>query len=275
MDRPIPVIHVAADPPTDALAARARSLAEQVRLPWVNDASPAARDLSLYVLAVTGHGLELRQPAAKQTRPLRIDWRGDIDTRSPAGRSTRQPLAKAVGLGRRGEPPPRVLDLTAGLGEDAYVLACLGATVTAVERNPVLVALLRDAHERLAADDPVVAGRLRFIHADSRDVLRDVSSSGGLFDVIYLDPMFPADIRHGAERRPLQVLRVLVGDDPDAATLLPLAQRVALKRVVVKRPHKAPPLGDAPPSHVIDGKTLRWDVYMIHPASPDLKEPGT
>ncbi|MCC7409325.1 MAG: class I SAM-dependent methyltransferase [Phycisphaeraceae bacterium] len=273
MGHPSLTIHVAADPPTDALVARARSLAERLGLSWADDASPATEDLSLYVLAVTGHGLELRQPAARRTRPLRIDWRRDIDTRSPAGRSTRQPLAKAVGLGRRGEAALRTLDLTAGLGEDAYVLACLGATVTAVERNPVLAALLLEAHERWAAEDPETAARLRFIHADSLRVLQDPSSVGGPFEVIYLDPMFPADARHGAERRPLQVVRSLVGDDPDAAALLPWAQRIARRRVVVKRPHRAPPLGDAPPSHTIDGKAVRWDVYMIHPSIAKEDEP--
>ncbi|MCC7204539.1 MAG: class I SAM-dependent methyltransferase [Phycisphaeraceae bacterium] len=264
MDRPIPTIHVAADPPTEALIARARGLSDRLGLAGVDDVSAIPDDLAHYLLAVTERGLELRQPAAKGTRPLRIDWRRDIDTHSPAGRSNRQPLARAVGLSKRGDPCPRVLDLTAGLGEDAYVLACLGATVTAVERNPVVAALLEDAHERLRLADPDAAGRLRLCQADSATVVRDLSSVGGPFDVVYLDPMFPVEARHGAERRPLQVLRSLVGDDPDAAALLAPARRIALRRVVVKRPHKAPPLADAPPSHTIDGKALRWDVYMIH-----------
>ena len=58
------------------------------------------------------------------------------------------------------------------------------------------------------------------------------------------------------------------GDDPDAEALLPVARRAATRRVVVKRPHHAPPLGaeGAAPSGSVKGKLVRYDLYA--PADP-------
>ena len=55
-------------------------------------------------------------------------------------------LGRAVGV-KAGESP-RVVDATAGLGRDAYVLGDLGCEVTLVERSPVLALLLAHALER-------------------------------------------------------------------------------------------------------------------------------
>ena len=80
-------------------------------------------------------------------------------------------------------------------------------------------------------------------------------------DVIYLDPMFPADSdRSALERKPMRILRRLVGDDGDARTLFDLARPLAARRVVVKRPAHAPPLAPSPlTAH--HAKAHRFDVY--------------
>ena len=39
---------------------------------------------------------------------------------------------------------PTLLDATAGLGRDAFVLAELGCTLTLIERQPLIAALLED-----------------------------------------------------------------------------------------------------------------------------------
>lgn len=80
-------------------------------------------------------------------------------------------------------------------------------------------------------------------------------------DVVYLDPMFPHG-RKAAERKPMRVLRRLVGDDTDADELLHWALRVARRRVVVKRPSLADPLADVKPTTRHKGKAARYDVYV-------------
>ncbi|GHM54843.1 hypothetical protein ECZU51_35130 [Escherichia coli] len=51
-------------------------------------------------------------------------------------------MAKAVGI--KGDYLPDVVDATAGLGRDAFVLASVGCRVRMLERNPVVAALLDD-----------------------------------------------------------------------------------------------------------------------------------
>ena len=51
-------------------------------------------------------------------------------------------LPKAVGI--KGSELPSVIDATAGLGRDAFVLASIGCQVRLVERHPVVYLLLQD-----------------------------------------------------------------------------------------------------------------------------------
>ncbi len=225
-----------------------------------------------------------------------------LDTSSPAGRSRKSPLFRAVGLGRSRRTPPtpptppappapgqpaaplRILDATAGLGEDAWLLAAAGCTVTAVERQPVIHALLENALRRAAAVDPEIAGRITLLPiGDAVEILpqlgtRTDSASESphaatpRFDVVLLDPMFPGSAkRKTTERKPLRVLRMLAGDDPDAADLWSPAMRLARQRVVVKRPLRAPTLVDHPPPAADHrGRGFRFDVYPVFDASPQF-----
>ncbi|MEM9883836.1 MAG: class I SAM-dependent methyltransferase [Planctomycetota bacterium] len=212
-----------------------------------------------------GHRLELRvvEPghALAGGRGVAADPLA-LDTDSAAGRSRRSPIHRAFGLHRRraGDAPLRVLDATAGLGEDAWLLAAAGGRVTAVERHPVVHALLADGLRRAAERMPDVAARVTLLSpADAAAVLAEPPEP---FDAVLLDPMFPgADRRRTLERKPLRVLRMLCGDDADADALLPAALGVARWRVVVKRPKHAPPLAGRPPAAEHAGRGLRFDVY--------------
>jgi 16S rRNA (guanine1516-N2)-methyltransferase len=57
------------------------------------------------------------------------------------------------------------------------------------------------------------------------------------------------------------VLRDLLGDDDDKEQLLEAAFKAAGKRVVVKSPDYADPLGGKP-NESFQGKLLRYDVYL-------------
>lgn len=189
----------------------------------------------------------------------------EIDTRSGPGRSLGQPLIRAVGIKRREPYRPRVLDATAGLGEDAWVLASVGCEVLAYERNPITHALLVDGLHRACETEPLTAGRMRVKQGDGIEVLHalaDVDATDRP-EVVYLDPMFPLG-RKTAERKAMRVLRMLSGDDLDAHELLAAARCVATRRVVVKRPLRSPALQGPEPTVVHKGKSLRFDVYVVH-----------
>ncbi|MCE9590326.1 MAG: class I SAM-dependent methyltransferase [Planctomycetes bacterium] len=275
-----PSIAVCADPAKDInLLKAAARLAVDLNRPFLEKPTRTGYDM---LLAVTPERVELRVlrggADVKGGNPISADP-GDLDTTSGAGRSLNQPVAKAVGLKKRGEAPT-VIDATAGYGEDAWLLASLGCRVLAVERNKVVAMLLRDGLLRAGSTQPDALQRLHVVTSDARHLLRRIARRDGAEpepgedlpesmrdflepDVVYIDPMFPgAATRKTAERKPMKVLRWLVGGDEDCGELFDWAMTAALKRVVVKRPMKADPLRGKP-TIVFKGKGVRYDVYVV------------
>jgi 16S rRNA (guanine1516-N2)-methyltransferase len=176
-------------------------------------------------------------------------------------------------VGIRGDPPT-VLDATTGLARDAFLLACLGCTVIAVERSAVLGRLIQDGLERARnsglSELVEVLGRMKFIVDDSRNVLR--RWRGEKPDVVYIDPMYPLEAKRSLAKKEMQICRLLVGDDTDSAELLAVARQTARKRVVVKRPRHAPPLAAEPDVQYLSklvgydvqylSKLVRYDVFL-------------
>ncbi len=164
-------------------------------------------------------------------------------------------------IGRKGDYHPRVLDATAGLGRDSFVIASSGSEVQMLERHPVVAALLEDGLRRAQAD-PVtaaIAARMQLCHRDALSGLgSDITPRP---DVVYLDPMFPHRQKSAAVKKEMRIFQQLVGADPDADALLTQARRLALKRVVVKRPAGAPYLDQQTPSGSVTTKGLRFDLY--------------
>ncbi|MEN9657870.1 MAG: hypothetical protein RL571_1335 [Pseudomonadota bacterium] len=185
-----------------------------------------------------------------------------------------QPVAKAVGI--KGEYMPRVLDATAGLGRDAFVLASLGCAVTLVERSPVAVALLADGLRRAKADAataPIIA-RMRLIFGDGHQQLAKLlagelptylfnpPAQAPEFDVVFLDPMFPDPTKRAKSKKEMAAFQTVIGDDPDANALLLPARALAKKRVIVKRPRIAPCMAGVKPDFVFGGESTRFDGYL-------------
>jgi 16S rRNA (guanine1516-N2)-methyltransferase len=168
-------------------------------------------------------------------------------------------LARACGFGKGAVP--RVIDATAGLGRDAFLLAGLGAEVTLIERSPAVHAALKSGLEAAAQDEraaPVVA-RMTLLHDDSIALLKTMSA-----DVVLVDPMHPPRGNTALVKQEMRILRDLVGADPDALDLMRAALGAARKRVVLKWPIKAAPLaGLRAASHRIVGKTTRYDVFVV------------
>jgi 16S rRNA (guanine1516-N2)-methyltransferase len=213
-----------------------------------------------FELRQTGQGLALLARHRPRYAPLRIDWSAPEQRRRIAG-GRRQLLARAVGLHKKADL--QVLDATAGLGRDAWTLAALGARVDMAERQPLLAALLRDAHARALADPAqrAIAARLRLIEQDAASLL----AGGARWDVVHLDPMYPDHGRRALPQKEMQLLRELSGDDADADALLPAALAACRLRVAVKRQLHAPPLAGRRPDFVLPGTQARYDIYNAAP----------
>lgn len=199
--------------------------------------------------------LMLRAAHRPAFKPISADWTAaDVVRRIRAGRNSL--LGRAIGLHKQADL--QVLDATAGLGRDGFVIAALGARVTLAERNPTLVALLRDALEHAKASQADIAARLEIVEADAAALMR----SGQQWDVIHLDPMYPHEGKQALPQKEMQILRDLTGGDPDADALLPPALQAARRRVVVKRPAHARFLDSREPNFQLRGTQARYDVYL-------------
>ncbi len=169
-----------------------------------------------------------------------------------------QSIAKAVGL--KAGVDLHVIDATAGLGRDAFVLATLGCRVDMVERSPVAAALLEDGLQRAHLDAEIgvwVEQRMSLTHMSGYDYLKEHQC-----DVVYLDPMFPHKKKSALVKKEMRVFQGVVGADLDADDLMDVAFAAAKYRVVVKRPDYAPFLNDKKPSMSIKTKKNRFDVYV-------------
>ncbi len=241
--------------------AKAKVFAARSGIPWVASRDEAGEFVLVFDDAcVALHARASHGESAKQgwLRPLLVDF-SQVDVTSPQGRRKNQPLAKALGI-KAQSTPIRVVDATAGLGKDSFLIAALGCSVLAVERSPVVAVLLQDAVARIAATHPEIAARITLLEMDARDLSR--KSVGQEYDVVYLDPMFPPRSKSAREKNEMRFLRRIVGGDTDATELFSMACEMAAKRIVVKRPAQASPLAANPVvSHVAKG--IRYDVYSI------------
>ncbi|MBG7601370.1 MAG: class I SAM-dependent methyltransferase [Gammaproteobacteria bacterium] len=234
-------------------------LAERVSLPLYDNAGDYA-----YLLYQTARHLELRSLIEPQINPLYVDFTGGKNRhRRLYGGGRGQHLARAIGLKKH--PHPVVVDATAGLGRDAFVLATLGCRVTMLERSAVIAALLRDGlqHAQDAVDDTAskIAQRMQLVHADAISWLE---SNSRMADVIYLDPMFPGRKKSAQVKKEMRIFQDIVGRDQDVGELFGAALDAAGRRVVVKRPVRSGYVEERRPDFSITGKTTRYDVYLIH-----------
>ncbi|UWQ92717.1 class I SAM-dependent methyltransferase [Rhodobacteraceae bacterium M382] len=193
---------------------------------------------------------------------LRIDFvEGSVAHRLRFGGGRGQDLAKAMGL--RGGKTPMIVDATAGLGRDSFLLASLGAQVTLIERSEKMHALLVQGMERAAREGGQfreIIGRMTLLKGDALDLIPELAG-----EAILIDPMHPERKKSALVKQELRQVREIVGTDDDAADLVRLAIKHARKRVVLKWPAKAAPIeGVKKCTHQIIGKTTRYDVFMIN-----------
>ncbi len=240
----------------EAWAAQAHGLAERLALPWAE--RPPAHGLWL---GLGAGGLALHDAAAPREKPLYVDFAaGALGYRQRAGFRRDELLPRAAGL--KGARLPSILDATAGLGRDAFLLASLGCEVELCERHPVVLALLEDGLRR-GRLDPTLAPIMGRMHLQPGDAATRLDAEARLtFDVIVLDPMFPEREKSAQVKKPMRLFHALVGADGDAKALLELALMRARRRVVVKRPRHAEPLGGLPPSLSLEGRAVRFDLYL-------------
>lgn len=229
----------------------ATELSAQLRLPLINKLN----DQFSYVLCYQNDHLQLQSIKDKQFKPLCIDFTsGKVNYRRFF--PSKELLVKAIGKKKENFT---VIDATAGLGRDSFVLASMGYTVTLLERNPILAALLQDGLQR-AKNQPKLCNiidRLHFMQGNAVELLSKLTAT-----VVYLDPMYPHRDKSALVKKEMRMLRDIVGNDNDAANLLLIALQCASERVVVKRPKHAENLNAQLPNFSLAGRSSRFDIYL-------------
>lgn len=235
-------------------AAFLRELAGSLDIALVTDPREAR-----LLLRFSGERLELGAPADPS-----LPGALSVDFSRPAARwralhPGKELLVQAAKVRKTAQP--LLIDATAGLGRDGFLLAAAGFRVRMIESNPVIAALLADGLERASqtAGLAETAARIHLVAANALDYLSTLAEQP---DVIYLDPMFPERTKSALVKQELRLLQLLDQKTGDPSSLLQAALAVQAKKVVVKRPLKGPPLLDVPPAYTLRGKAIRFDVYL-------------
>jgi len=260
---------------------KAEKLAEKTGLPLANDPldkNPANLQNAVQAewrLQVDNNTLQLARP---DNVSVNIDFiNGKATQRVAESNFTKQPLARALGLHKlrskdeNERQTPTVIDATAGLGTDAWMIASLGCSVRLLEQSPVLCALLQHAIDTAQSSTAhaTVANQLELIKTNSIDYLHDGASARA--DIIYLDPMYPPARKQALVKKGMQLLHELIGPDSNGPALLAAALTKANYRVVVKRPKGAPELGSSAEVTKlwsgqitqVESPNTRFDVYHL------------
>lgn len=234
-------------------------------------AKPLADDLSLklftrtdtnqtrYLLVQDGHQRYLIDQKNAKMRPLLVDFTEPSYARRLQQSSSKTLLAKAVGI--KPKIRPNVIDATAGLGKDSFLLAYLGCKVTLVEASPIVHTLLSNGLERafLQPEWVDLKSQMAVYLGEAEELLSSLPAA----EVVYLDPMYPDNKKSALSKRDMQYLQSFLAKPKDMNALFAAALNAAEKRVVVKRPLKGRPLTeDRAPSYSLCGSSTRFDVYL-------------
>jgi len=258
LNNPIHNLSIAVTAQNPAFSCRARDLAGKLQIPFTKNGGKYQ-----WLLYFSENGIGLIHQGSPQVKGcIRVDFT-DAQALYRRKQAKKEILAQAVGC-KKGKTLS-VVDGTGGLGRDSFILATAGCRVTVFERHPVIAALLADGLTRANAT-PLTRDISRYIHLinDNFVSFRQYHQDLGHVDVVYLDPMFPARKKSAKVKKELQTLQMLAEIEDDFTPLLHTALSMAVNRVVVKRPRKAPPLTNIVPSHSINAKTIRFDVYIIN-----------
>lgn len=278
---------------TDGDRAYAEALAAHLKTTLL-DATPEA---SIW-LSVDAAGLSLTDG----DQAMRGDFT-KLQKRLQYHNLTHELLVKATKV--KGREKLRVIDATAGMGEDSLLLAASGCEVTLYEQDPVIAALLQDTMRRTLEEAALheIVMRMQLVEGDSIDHLRklgeaatgsnvqcgmegedahhgssphetlDATANGSDIalkrpDVIYLDPMFPERQKSGLVKKKFQLIHYLEAPAENEEALMQAAIAARPFKIVVKRPAKGPYLAGLKPSYSLDGKAIRYDCY-VYPENAD------
>ncbi len=242
---------------------RAQVLADFFKIPLCAQMHPHTLVEPGVKLVVAREALALAFLDKRRGKPYSVDflsssWR----VRWQRGLERNHIFRRALGLR---DKPLKIIDATAGFGQDAAMMVALGCEVTAIEQSCVVAALLRDGIERACLEDEQLRlrfSRLKVVQGDASAIMIQMQPEAAP-DVVYLDPMFIKPKSSAKSPKEMQLLQELLPtpDLEEEEKLFQTGMKMARERVVVKRPLKARAMSSAP-HHMFKGQSVRYDVYL-------------
>lgn len=241
----------------ELLQRQAQELAQrlQTRLIWEQPAH------SCLVLRLDVKGLALGLSDMAGEHMLRPDF-SRLLPRLQAQRLRDELLVRAAKIRKPAAARALAIDATAGLGEDALLLAAAGFEVRLCEYNPVIAALLENALNR-AGQEPRLAATCSLMQLYTGDSISYLQQLDVQPDLILLDPMFPPRSKSAKVKKKFQLLQMIEQSCADEEALLQAVLAAGPRKVVIKRPLKGPPLAGIRPDYSIAGKSIRFDCLLV------------
>lgn len=232
----------------DSKIASAKALASLLNVPFseVIDENKTILNLKEDGLYLESNNNSLKGDLSKLYRRIKQD------------NLSKELIVKAAKI--KGQKDVLVLDATAGLGEDSFLLAAYGFKVKLYERDRAIAALLKDSLARASAEFPEIISRMEVFEDDSILAMKDLSYKP---DVVFLDPMFPQRSKDAAVKKKFQLIHLLEKPCDDEMELLEAAKKTGAKKIIIKRPVKSEYLAGVKPSYSYVGKAIRYDCIVL------------
>ncbi|CAL4324601.1 class I SAM-dependent methyltransferase [Buchnera aphidicola] len=213
-----------------------------------------------FSLIIHEHRIELKNNANKNIKNIWIDF--NHKKMKSYQDDSKIKIIKAIGIKKK--PFLNVIDATAGLGKDSFMMFSYGCTITMIENNPILSILIYDGLKR-SYNDPIIGNiikkKMKHINHSSINIQ---SLNLQKPDVIYLDPMFPRKKKKSLPKKHMNTIQNLVKKDSDTQLLFNACKNFAKNRIVVKRKKNFKIISKNKPNYMIYSKKYRFDVYLIH-----------
>ena len=249
----------------DSCRAAAEAAADELKIDLMPKSS--AVSLPACYLQMDAEGLSL----VEGTHTLRGDFTRFLPRLIP-NNLNHELLVRAARI-KGAQGPLSAVDATAGLGEDAFLLAAAGFQVWLYERNPVIAALLQDALRR-GMKNPELAPVLGRMHFHRGDSIVELPRLDFAPDIVVLDPMFPDRKKSGLIRKKFQMLHQLENPCSEETELLTAAFSCHPRRIVIKRPLKGPCLAGQKPAYTLKGRAIRYDCIVPPQATGNKESTG-
>lgn len=166
-------------------------------------------------------------------------------------------LKKALGKTKK---PFNIFDATAGILSDSMIFLSLGHSVVAVEQSKIIYLLVSDAIRRAKSSIPFLSN-LKLINANSVDTYKELDV---LFDIIYLDPMYPILKKNVKKSGEISAIRSILEiedliDDED--NIITNFMKLDFKKLILKRPLKSKKIYSNI-NYQVKGSTTKFDIYI-------------